>query len=144
MYTCSLHVYVHQYFQNKKVSCFYIFATSVFNIVSISNKYYSDSCTEWSSPEYVLDYLRVADKIPHKNEGEQVLLEYIPTDAKKMLDLGTGDGRLIKLLRSKQEHERNERQHQQLSLSSSLIIIAVDVSPAMLEKARNYFKDEMV
>ena len=112
--------------------------------MSISNKYYSDSCTEWSSPEYVLDYLRVADKIPHRNEGEQVLLEYIPTDAKKMLDLGTGDGRLIKLLRSKQEQQRNERQHQQLSLPLSLIIIAIDVSPAMLEKARNYFKDEMV
>ena len=131
-------------FKIRKVSCFYIFATSVFNIVSISNKYYSDSCTEWSSPEYVLDYLRVADKIPHRNEGEQVLLEYIPTDAKKILDLGTGDGRLIKLLRSKQEQQRNERQHQQLSLPLSLIIIAIDVSPAMLEKARNYFKDEMV
>ncbi|HZC20301.1 MAG TPA: class I SAM-dependent methyltransferase [Nitrososphaeraceae archaeon] len=110
--------------------------------MSISNKYYSDSCTEWSSPEYVLDYLRVADKIPHRNEGEQVLLEYIPKDAKKILDLGTGDGRLIKLLRSKQEQQRNERQHQQLSLPLSLIIIAIDVSPAMLEKARNYFKDD--
>ncbi|HZA07502.1 MAG TPA: class I SAM-dependent methyltransferase [Nitrososphaeraceae archaeon] len=110
--------------------------------MSRTNKYYSDSCAEWSSPEYALDYLQVADKIPHRNEGEQVLLEYIPTDAKRILDLGTGDGRLIKLLRSKQKHERNERQHQQLSLSSSLIIIAVDVSPAMLEKARNYFKDD--
>jgi SAM-dependent methyltransferase len=110
--------------------------------VSISNKYYSESRAEWSSPEYVLDYLRVADKIPHRNEGEQVLLEYIPTDAKKILDLGTGDGRLIKLLRSKQEQQRNERQHQQLSLPLSLIIIAIDVSPAMLEKARNYFKDD--
>ena len=129
-------------FKIRKVSCFYISATSIFNIVSRSNKYYSDSCAEWSSPEYALDYLQVADKIPHRNEGEQVLLEYIPTDAKKILDLGTGDGRLIKLLRSKQEQERNERQHQQLLLSSSLIIIAVDVSPAMLEKARNYFKDD--
>jgi hypothetical protein len=53
--------------------------------VSRSNKYYSDSCAEWSSPEYALDYLEIADNIPHRNEGEQVLLEYIPTDAKKYL-----------------------------------------------------------
>jgi tRNA (cmo5U34)-methyltransferase len=45
------------------------------------------------------------------------------------------------LLRLKQEQEHERQQHQQLSLPSSLKIIAVDVSPAMLEKARNYFKD---
>jgi hypothetical protein len=63
----------------------YIGAASFFNIVSKSSKYYSDSCAEWSSPEYALDYLEIADKIPHRNEGEQVLLEYIPTVAKKNL-----------------------------------------------------------
>ena len=133
--TCSIiAMYVSTItFKTKKVSCFYIYAQHLFfNIMSKSNKYYSDSCAEWSSPEYALDYLEIADKIPHKNEGEQVLLEYIPTDAKKILDLGAGDSRLIKLLRSKQELE-HERQHQQLSLPSSLKIIAIDVSPAMLE-----------
>ncbi|MGB6590247.1 MAG: hypothetical protein WBE68_01920 [Candidatus Nitrosopolaris sp.] len=100
------------------------------------SKYYSDSRAEWSSPEYASEYLEIAESIPHRNEGEQVLLEYIPTDAKRILDLGTGDVRLIKLIRSKQ---------QQLSMSSSLSsskFIVVDVSPTMIEKATNYFKND--
>jgi tRNA (cmo5U34)-methyltransferase len=108
--------------------------------MSRSKKYYSDSSAEWSSPGYASEYLEIAPSIPHKNEGEQVLLEYIPTDAKRILDLGTGDGRLIKLIRSKrqQQHERQS----QLSISSSPKFIVVDVSPTMLEKATSYFKND--
>lgn len=108
----------------------------VSSICFVVSKYYSDSRAEWSSPEYASEYLEIAESIPHRNEGEQVLLEYIPTDAKRILDLGTGDGRLIKLIRSKQ---------QQLSMSSSLSsskFIVVDVSPIMIEKATNYFKND--
>jgi tRNA (cmo5U34)-methyltransferase len=103
----------------------------------------SDSSSEWSSAEYALEYLEIAEKIPHKNEGEKVLLEYIPADAKRILDLGTGDGRLIKLIKSKKQ------QQQQLSASPSTSlspltpeITVVDVSPTMLEKVRNYFKHD--
>jgi tRNA (cmo5U34)-methyltransferase len=105
--------------------------TSVLNIVSRSNKFYSDSGAEWSSQGYASEYLEVAERIPHKNEGEQVLLEYIPKDAKRILDLGTGDGRLIKLIKNQLS----------LSLSSSKFIV-VDVSPAMLEKVTNYFRND--
>jgi tRNA (cmo5U34)-methyltransferase len=56
--------------------------------------------------------------------------------------LGTGDGRLIKLIKSK-------KQQQQLSASPSTSlspltpeITVVDVSPTMLEKVRNYFKHD--
>ena len=105
--------------------------------MSRNNKYYSDSSAEWSSPEYASEYLEVAESIPHRNEGEQVLLEYIPTDAKRILDLGTGDGRLIKLIRSK----RQQRQSR-LSISSSPKFIVVDVSPAMLEKVTSYFEND--
>jgi hypothetical protein len=76
-----------------------------------SINHYSDSSSEWSSAEYALEYLEIAEKIPHKDEGEKVLLEYIPADAERILDLGTGDGRLIKLIKSKKQ--------QQLSASSS-------------------------
>ena len=102
---------------------------------------HSDSSSEWSSAEYALEYLEIAEKIPHKNEGEKVLLEYIPADTKRILDLGTGDGRLIKLIKSKKQ--------QQLSASSSTSlssltpeITVVDVSPTMLEKVRMYFKND--
>jgi len=98
-------------------------------VMSRSNKHYSDSGAEWSSPGYASEYLEVSESIPHKNEGEQVLLEYIPTDAKRILDLGTGDGRLIKLIRSKRQQQSPK-------------FIAVDVSPAMLEKATSYFKND--
>ena len=113
--------------------------TSVLNIVS-GNKFYSDSGAEWSSPGYASEYLEVAENIPHKNEGEQVLLEYIPKDAKRILDLGTGDGRLIKLIKQ-QLHERQQQLSMLLSLSSPKFIV-IDVSPTMLEKVANYFKND--
>jgi tRNA (cmo5U34)-methyltransferase len=46
----------------------------------------------WSSAEHALDYLRRADTIPHRTEGEATLLEFIPGDAKRILDLGSGPG----------------------------------------------------
>jgi tRNA (cmo5U34)-methyltransferase len=33
----------------------------------------------------------VADAIPHRSEGEAVLIDHIPANAKKILDTGTGD-----------------------------------------------------
>jgi tRNA (cmo5U34)-methyltransferase len=97
--------------------------------MNASNKYYSDSRAEWSSPGYASEYLEIAESIPHRNEGEQVLLEYIPADAKRILDLGTGDGRLIKLIRSKPQKQSPK-------------FIVVDISPTMLEKVMNYFKND--
>jgi tRNA (cmo5U34)-methyltransferase len=96
--------------------------------MSRNNEHCSDSGAEWSSPGYASEYLEISESIPHKN-GEQVLLEYIPTDAKRILDLGTGDGRLIKLIRSKRQQQSPK-------------FIVVDVSPTMLEKATSYFKND--
>ena len=54
----------------------------------------------WSSAEHALDYQSHADAIPHRAEGERTLLEYLPQSTRRVLDLGSGDGRLLGLVRS--------------------------------------------
>jgi tRNA (cmo5U34)-methyltransferase len=78
----------------------------------------------WTSSEHVDDYLRRADQISHRTEGEAALLEFIPASTRRILDLGTGDGRLLALVR--QQHPGTEA-------------VAVDFSPAMLEAVRGRF-----
>jgi SAM-dependent methyltransferase len=88
---------------------------------------------EWSTVEHALAYLNKADNIPHRTEGEAVLLDHVPKDAKRILDLGTGDGRLIRLL--KIENPKTE----------AVALDALDTSPTMLKAARQYFsKDSSV
>ncbi|MGB5153076.1 MAG: hypothetical protein WBN74_05500, partial [Candidatus Sulfotelmatobacter sp.] len=53
----------------------------------------------WTSTGHVRDYLERADSIPHRTEGESALLEFIPKTARRILDLGTGNGRLLDLVR---------------------------------------------
>ena len=79
---------------------------------------------EWSTAEHALAYLAHADRIPHRTEGEAVLLDFVPRDARRILDLGTGDGRLLALLKI----DRPAAQ-----------AVALDFSPAMLEAARRRF-----
>jgi tRNA (cmo5U34)-methyltransferase len=81
----------------------------------------------WSTTEHALGYLAKADSIPHRTEGEAVLLDYIPTTAQRILDLGTGDGRLMALLKIDRPQATG---------------IALDFSPIMLEKVQERFKDD--
>lgn len=78
----------------------------------------------WTSDEHVRDYLQRADLISHRGEGEAALLEFVPASTRRILDLGTGDGRLLALVRS--QHPDTDA-------------VAVDFSPAMLEAARGRF-----
>jgi tRNA (cmo5U34)-methyltransferase len=52
----------------------------------------SRSAKEWSNTQNALAYLNVADNLPHRTEGEAILIYHIPNDANRILDLGTGDG----------------------------------------------------
>lgn len=78
----------------------------------------------WSSEGHVRDYLERADSISHRQEGESALLEFIPLATRRILDLGTGDGRLLSLVRH--AHPDGEA-------------VALDFSPAMLEAAGKRF-----
>jgi SAM-dependent methyltransferase len=78
----------------------------------------------WTNAEHALDYLARADQVPHRTEGEATLLELVPRGAKRILDLGTGNGRLLGLLKI----DRPQAD-----------AIALDFSPAMLAAARERF-----
>ncbi|MGA7574537.1 MAG: class I SAM-dependent methyltransferase [Terriglobales bacterium] len=78
----------------------------------------------WSRTDHARDYLERADSIAHRQEGESTLLEFIPRTMRRILDLGTGDGRLLALV--KREHPDAEA-------------VAIDFSPAMIEAARKRF-----
>lgn len=82
---------------------------------------------QWTSAEHALGYLARADQFPHRTEGEAVLLEHVPQSAQRILDLGTGDGRLLALLKI----DRSEVNG-----------VAMDFSPTMLEAVRQRFADD--
>ncbi len=72
----------------------------------------------WTSAEHALEYLRRADTIPHRVEGEAALLEFLPPGTQDVLDLGSGGGRLLALARAARPRAR---------------LVAMDISPTMLE-----------
>jgi tRNA (cmo5U34)-methyltransferase len=80
----------------------------------------------WTSAGHVRDYLGRADSIPHRTEGESVLLEFVPKTARRILDLGTGSGRLLALVKSWLD-------------ASGVDSVAIDFSPAMLEAVAKRF-----
>lgn len=82
---------------------------------------------EWATAEHALAYLARADAIPHRTEGEATLLDFVPRDVRRILDLGTGDGRLLALLKI----DRPQAQ-----------AVALDFSPTMIAAARERFASD--
>ena len=85
------------------------------------------SAGEWATEEHALRYLARADGYPHRAEGEAVLLGQVPREARRILDLGTGDGRLLGLL---------------LPDRPGLLGVGLDNSPPMLRAAHERFPED--
>jgi tRNA (cmo5U34)-methyltransferase len=80
--------------------------------------------SEWQTIEHILAYLAKADRLLHRTEGEKALLDQIFQNAKRVLDLGTADGRLLALIKLSK---------------TSVEGVALDFSDPMLEHAQKRF-----
>jgi len=78
----------------------------------------------WANEDHATQYLDRADTIPHRSEGEAALLEWLPKRPSRVLDLGSGDGRLLSLV---------------INACTPAEAVALDFSPAMLDRLRRRF-----
>ena len=78
----------------------------------------------WTESAWAQRYLRERDDIPHRMEGFAVLMELMPPAPRRVLDLGTGDGFTLGLVR----HTHPEAEG-----------VGVDFSAEMLALARRRF-----
>jgi tRNA (cmo5U34)-methyltransferase len=81
----------------------------------------------WDTAAHALEYLAHQDAIPHRTGGEAALLEALPVTISRVLDLGSGDGRLLSLVRRARPGGS---------------AVALDFSPTMLERLRARFDDD--
>ncbi len=92
----------------------------------------------WTEPEHAREYLQRADSLPHRTEGEATLLELVPKEAERILDLGSGNGRLLKLMRKDRPQaafvaldfssHMLEALHQQFDAEPKVTVVAHDFS----------------
>jgi tRNA (cmo5U34)-methyltransferase len=80
---------------------------------------------EWVNADHAIGYLGRADRIPHRVEGERTLLDLLPSGIQRVLDLGSGDGRLLSFVLGKYPQANG---------------VALDFSPTMLDRLRSRFK----
>jgi tRNA (cmo5U34)-methyltransferase len=79
---------------------------------------------EWQSTDHATAYLERADRVPQKASGYDALLDEVPAVVRRVLDLGSGDGRLLESV---------------LRLRPQARGIALDFSPFMLERLKERF-----
>lgn len=80
--------------------------------------------TEWRSADHASAYLKRADQVPHRSAGEAALLDEIPGDVRRVLDLGSGDGRLLEQVLRARPHATG---------------VALDFSAHMLDQLHTRF-----
>jgi SAM-dependent methyltransferase len=80
---------------------------------------------EWSEPERVAEYL--SREIPHRDTAEEMMLDALPERIERFLDLGTGSGPLVALVRGRHPEA---------------VAVALDSSEPMLARAGERFGDD--
>lgn len=78
----------------------------------------------WVHTEHALAYLRARDAIPHRVDALEVLVELLPPEVDRVLDLGTGDGNTLALV---------------LAARPGATGLGVDFGDEMLRRARERF-----
>ncbi len=87
--------------------------------------------TTWSDPGKAEEYVERIATVPPRLAGEAALAEFLPPAPRRALDLGCGDGRLIRLLLDARPGVEE--------------VLGVDLSPPMLARAHDHFAgDERV
>jgi tRNA (cmo5U34)-methyltransferase len=81
----------------------------------------------WRSDDHAAAWLEMLPTLPHVDEADAALLEWLPERVDRFLDLGTGSGRLIALL---------------LDARPTARAVGLDFSPVMLDAARRRFADD--
>jgi tRNA (cmo5U34)-methyltransferase len=80
----------------------------------------------WTEAAHARDYLERRHTIPHLDEGYAALFEFLTPTPRRVLDLGTGDGHLLALVRDAHPNVAG---------------VAADFSAEMLDRARARFAD---
>ena len=78
----------------------------------------------WTDADHALDYLDNRKRLPYRQMGYEVLLEFVPADVARVLDLGCGDGEVMARI---------------LAARPGVEGLAADFSPEMLERSRARF-----
>ena len=79
---------------------------------------------EWTTPEHAAGFVARRPRLARAGDGDEVLDDLVPVDARRILDLGTGGGHLIALLATRRPEAT---------------FLGLDVSPTMLAAARARF-----
>jgi SAM-dependent methyltransferase len=82
---------------------------------------------EWGSPAHAAGFIRRRSRLGRASDGDEVMDEIVPEDVRRVLDLGTGGGHLIAVLRLRRPAAE---------------FVGVDISPTMLAAARTRFADD--
>lgn len=84
----------------------------------------TESTNKWATDDHARAYLERANRVANREHGEAMVKALLPDSATRILDLGTGDGRLLAVV--KEDHPNAEA-------------VGLDFSAVMLDTVRERF-----